>query len=49
MKKYRVGIIGCGEICGNYLSHAQQVYSDYYEVVAISDLDIERAKKRAEK
>ena len=49
MKKYRVGIIGCGEICGNYLSHAQQVYSDYYEVVAISDLDVERAKKRAEK
>lgn len=48
MKKYRVGIIGCGEICGNYLYYAHQVYFDYYEIVALADLDIERAKKYAE-
>lgn len=48
MKKYQVGIIGCGEISGNYLRHAQEVFSDYYEVVALGDLNVEKAKARAE-
>ncbi len=48
MKKYKVGIIGCGAISGNYLTYAREAYSDYFEVVALGDIRIEKAKARAE-
>ena len=48
MKKYRVGMIGSGNISGNYLRHARDVFADYYEIVAIGDLSAERAKAKAE-
>lgn len=48
MKKYRVGIIGCGSICGNYLKHAAQVFDDYFTVTALADILPERAQAAAE-
>ncbi len=48
MKNYRVGIIGCGDICGMYLKYARDVYSDYFTVCALGDIDVEKAQKRAE-
>ena len=48
MKPYRVGIIGCGAICGNYLRHARDVFSDYYRVTVLGDLVVEKAKEKAE-
>ena len=48
MKKYKVGIIGCGAIAGNYIRHAKEVYSDYYTITKLGDIDIEKAKHRAE-
>ena len=49
MKKYKVGIIGSGAIASHYLRFAAEQYSDYFEIVAVSDLVIEKAKERAEK
>lgn len=49
MKKYKVGLIGCGAIAGHYLKNAQEVYSDYFEITVIGDLVVEKAKARAEK
>lgn len=49
MKKYKVGLIGCGAIAGNYLRHAKEVYADYFEIVALGDIDPAKAKERAEK
>lgn len=49
MKKYKVGVIGCGAIAGNYLTYARDAYSDYFEIVALGDLKIEKAKELAEK
>lgn len=48
MKKYKVGIIGAGAIAGQYLKNAAEVYFDYYEIVAIADLFVEKAQERAE-
>lgn len=48
MRKYHVGIIGCGAIAGQYLHNAREVYSDYFEITAVADLLPERAKARAE-
>ena len=48
MKKYKVGIIGSGAIAGNYIRHAKEVYSDYYEITTVTDLDVEKAKHRAD-
>ena len=47
MRKYKVGIIGCGSISGNYLDHARRVYSDYFEVTALGDIVVEKAAERA--
>lgn len=47
MKKYNVGIIGCGNISGNYLKYAKETFSDYYEVVTLGDLVVEKAEARA--
>ena len=49
MRKYKVGILGCGNIAGNYIDHAQRVFSDYYEVTALGDVSVENAERRASK
>lgn len=49
MRKYKVGIVGAGAISNNYLRYAAEAFSDYYEVVAVSDLLVDKAKERAEK
>lgn len=46
MKQLKVGIVGCGNISGIYLENEQRFPN--YEVVAIADLLIERARERAE-
>ena len=48
MKKYKVGLIGCGAISGQYLKNSKLVYSDYFEIVALGDICVEKAKARAE-
>jgi predicted dehydrogenase len=47
VKKQRIGIIGCGMISGNYLKNARDLYSDYYEITALSDIRLEQAQKQA--
>jgi len=49
MKKYKAGIIGSGAIASAYLKYAAEVYNDYFEIVAVSDIVEEKAKERAEK
>jgi len=46
MARTKIGIIGCGNISGAYLSVLKRFPS--VEVSAVSDVDLERAKKRAE-
>jgi len=48
MKKFNVGIIGCGAISGNYIKYSKEVYYDYFEIVALGDIDVEKAKEKAE-
>ena len=48
MRKYNVGIIGCGVISSHYLKFGRDCYSDYFEITVLGDLDISRAKSRAE-
>ena len=48
MKKFKVGIIGAGDISSQYLKNAKNVYADYYDIVAIGDLVVEKARNRAE-
>lgn len=50
MKVYQVGIIGSGSISAQYLKNAQEVgaFRDYYQIVAVADIVIEKAKARAE-
>ena len=43
--KVKVGIIGCGNISGMYLSVSKRF--EVFDVVALADLDIERAKAKA--
>lgn len=49
MKQYKVGLIGCGVISAHYLRYARDAYSDYFKIVALGDLCVEKAKERAEK
>lgn len=42
----RVGIVGCGAISGNYLKNAQNL--PILEMAACADLDMDRARARAE-
>ncbi|HJN13867.1 MAG TPA: Gfo/Idh/MocA family oxidoreductase, partial [Armatimonadota bacterium] len=46
MQTTRVGVIGCGNISPSYLSAGDRF--DVLEIVACADLDIDRAKARAE-
>lgn len=48
MKKFKVGVIGCGAIADQYIGNAQNIYSDYYEIVAVADINVEKARARAE-
>lgn len=48
MKKYNVGIIGCGVISWHYLHFAKEIYSDYFQITALGDILPEKAKTRAE-
>ena len=48
MKKYHVGIIGCGVISKHYLRFAKECYSDYFVITALGDIDVSKAKIRAE-
>ena len=45
MKKAKVGIVGCGNISGNYLHWAKRL--DAFEVVACADVVPERAQAKA--
>ena len=47
MKKYNVGLIGCGVISEHYLRFAQEEYSDYFQITAVADILPERAEARA--
>ena len=48
MEKRKVGIIGCGNICGIYFENMCNVF-DILEVKGCADLDMERAKASADK
>lgn len=45
MEKFKVGIIGCGQICNNYMRGCRQ--HENLEIVACADIDIEKAKAMA--
>jgi predicted dehydrogenase len=42
----RVGIIGCGNICGQYIKFGKTF--DMLELAAFADLDMDRARQRAQ-
>lgn len=46
MKKIRAGIVGCGFISTIYLQNAKKF--NVYEIAACADLDIDRARQKAE-
>lgn len=48
MRKYNVGIIGCGEISSNYARHAAEVYYDYFTITTVGDLVEDKARALAE-
>jgi predicted dehydrogenase len=48
MKKVKVGVIGCGNISDLYLKNCTDSFSHILEIDACSDMDIERAKIKAE-
>lgn len=48
MKKYNVGIIGCGAIAPLYIKYAQEVFSDYFEITALGDICIEKMQPTAQ-
>jgi len=47
MRKYNVGLIGCGVISHHYLRFARNEYSDYFQITAVADILPERAEVRA--
>lgn len=48
MKKYNVGIIGCGDISKNYAKYAKEVYYDYFTITAVGDICVEKAQVLAQ-
>lgn len=48
MSKIKAGIIGCGNISEIYLSNTKKLFEGL-ELIACADLDVERAKAKAEK
>ena len=49
MSKTRIGIMGCGKISEIYIANFQGMHSDVIDLVAISDLNVDRARAVAEK
>lgn len=47
MKRVKTGIIGCGNISGIYLQNCTKVFKNL-EVTAVADLDLSRARAKAE-
>lgn len=47
MKRYNVGIVGCGNISGIYFKNMTGPFAKQLRVVACADLDPERAKAKA--
>ncbi|MGY0691435.1 Gfo/Idh/MocA family protein [Virgibacillus sp. FSP13] len=47
MKQLKAGIVGCGNISEIYFKNAKRF--DVYDIVACSDLNVDRAKERAKK
>lgn len=47
MKRYKVGIVGCGNISGIYFKNMTGAFSRQLEVVACADLDLDRARAKA--
>lgn len=48
MNRTKIGILGCGSISERYIRFAKELYFDDFEVVACSDIVMERAKSRSE-
>ena len=48
MDKVKVGIIGCGKISDVYFKTMCGVYNNILDVAACADLDLARAKAKAE-
>ncbi len=48
MERIKVGIVGCGNISGIYLTNLKQVFNNI-DLVAVADLVAERAQEAAEK
>lgn len=48
MQKLRVGIIGCGQISHTYMTNLTGKFSKYVDLVACSDLFMDKARERAE-
>ena len=48
-KIYKVGVIGTGDISTQYLTNAKNVkmFKDYYQIVAVADLVVEKAQAKA--
>lgn len=44
----KIGIVGCGNIVGQYIEHSRQ-FKDIIEIAAVSDMDIEKAQAAADK
>ncbi|NLZ88827.1 MAG: Gfo/Idh/MocA family oxidoreductase [Clostridiales bacterium] len=49
MKKPTVALIGCGSISRAYLENARTLYSDDFQITAVSDIVMERALAMADK
>ena len=47
MKRFKVGVVGCGNICDIYFKNMTGPFARQLEVVACADLDAERAKAKA--
>ncbi|WP_347548534.1 Gfo/Idh/MocA family oxidoreductase [Pseudalkalibacillus hwajinpoensis] len=46
MRKIKAGLVGCGNISDIYFKNAEKF--DVFDIVACSDLDLDRARKKAE-
>jgi len=47
MEKMKIGIVGCGNICGIYIKNLQTVFSDKAEVAAITARTMTRVRETA--
>ncbi len=43
----KIGIIGCGNIVGQYIKHSKQ-FENIIQITAVADLDAEKAEKAAQ-